>query len=222
MSNIKVVIIDYGLGNIFSIQRAIRKIGRDSIITDDHKKICEADRIILPGVGAFGDGMHELKRKKLDMLLKTCAEAGKPILGVCLGMQILMTNSEEFGEHKGLNLLPGEVVRFADPSLRGLQYKIPHVGWNQFFPPDKGLGGKEWQGTILSNNMPGDFAYFVHSYKVIPSVASDVLAVTEYGGSEFCSVVSRGNIFGCQFHPELSGNGGLKIYRAFIDMSWDG
>jgi imidazole glycerol-phosphate synthase subunit HisH len=213
---IKVIIVDYGLGNIFSIQRAIRHVGGDPLITADHREIEKADRIILPGVGAFGDGMKGLKGKGLDKILAGCARSGQMIFGICLGMQLLMTSSEEFGLHQGLDLISGKVIRFPDPAKNGPQYKIPHVGWNGISP----AGGKNvretWAGTILAKSSPDEFFYFVHSYRVIPDESGHVLATTEYGGARYCSVVKQGNVFGCQFHPELSGESGLNLYREFV------
>lgn len=216
MSNLKIVIVDYGLGNIFSIQRALLHFGKKPLITDNHEDILDADRIILPGVGSFREGMKVLSYKGLDRILLESANAGKPILGICLGMQLLMSVSEEFGIHKGLNLMPGKVIRFPKPSPQGQNYKVPHVGWNQIFPKDSLRKSNVWSKTILQNNLLGDFFYFAHSYFVVSEAKECVLAVSEYGGTKFCSVVSKKNIFGCQFHPELSGESGLKIYYEFL------
>lgn len=213
MSGMKIAIIDYGLGNVFSIKRALDHIGEDSLITYQREAIINAERIILPGVGAFGDAMKRLKEKKLDKVIAEYAFSGRPILGICLGMQLLMTTSEEFGNHDGLNLISGKVVKFPKPDLYGAKYKIPHVGWNKIFPKTEYT---QWEWTILSKNLEGDFVYFVHSYITVPEDSCHILAVTNYGGTVFCSAVQKGNIFGCQFHPELSGESGLKIYREFI------
>ncbi len=211
----KIVIIDYGLGNIFSIQRAIKHLGFEAIISHKLDEISSADKLILPGVGAFGDGMASLQKRKMDKLIIDFAQAKKPILGICLGMQLLLSYSEEFGVHGGLGIIPGKVIRFPEPQPKGLQYKIPHVGWNQVFP----LEDKKdiWQKTVLRGVSPGDFVYFVHSFRAIPDNNRFVLAKTEYGGCEFASVIRNENTYGCQFHPELSGNVGLSIYRAFIN-----
>lgn len=214
MSSLKITIVDYGLGNLFSIQRAISFLGYESLITNDHQDIKESDRIILPGVGAFGDGMRELKDKGLDQTLIECAQLGKMILGICLGMQLLMSHSEEFGSHDGLNIIAGDVKRFPSPKPKGIQYKIPHVGWNQIFP--YGNQQSSWENTSLCSNKAGDFVYFVHSLRVIPENEEHILASTEYGGIEFCSIVKKDNVIGCQFHPELSGKIGLKIYDEFL------
>lgn len=212
----KVIIVDYGLGNIFSIQRAIAYLGHKPLISDKAQDILKAERVILPGVGAFGDGMQNLRVKGLDEVLLECAASGKLILGICLGMQLLMSESEEFGLHKGLNLISGRVTRLPKLLEDGTKIKIPHVGWNQIFPKDSKEDTNAWEKTILSENSAGDFFYFIHSYRVIPENREDMLAITEYYQETFCSVVRKRNIFGCQFHPELSGEAGLKIYRQFM------
>lgn len=221
MPNIRIAVLDYGLGNIFSIQRAVSYLGAESFITDNPREILCADRIILPGVGAFGDGMKALREKGLDRALLECANSGKMILGICLGMQLLMGESEEFGIHKGLNLIPGRVVRFPEPIPNEIPYKIPHVGWNRIFPKSGSSDTAAWAKTVLQANTAGDFFYFIHSYIGIPENENHILAITEYGGTEFCSVIGKGHIFGCQFHPELSGGTGLKIYRTFLSTEMD-
>jgi len=212
----KIVIVDYGLGNIFAIQRAVQQAGGSALITAEYKDILEADRVILPGVGAFGDAIQRLQKMGLDKVLTECCLSGKFILGICLGMQLLMTTSEEFGFHHGLDFISGKIVRFSDFSPEGIKYKIPHVGWNRIFTSDGKSDSCQWKETILSANFTGDFVYFAHSYIAIPDNPEHILAVTEYNGIKFCSAVQKGNIFGCQFHPELSGESGLKIYRKFV------
>ncbi|MBP7088045.1 MAG: imidazole glycerol phosphate synthase subunit HisH [Candidatus Omnitrophica bacterium] len=212
----KVVIIDYGLGNIFSIQRAILNLNQQVAITDNHQEILNADRVILPGVGAFGDAMAKLKAKELNKVLIEYSYSGKPILGICLGAQLLMSESEEFGLHKGLGLIEGQVMKLPEWGLEGKKYKVPHVGWNQTFSRNNAKSLNSWEKTILSQNLGGDFFYFAHSYYILPKDQSCILANTEYAEILFCSVVNKGNIYGCQFHPELSGEGGQKIYRQFL------
>jgi len=214
MPPMNIAIVDYGLGNIFSIQRAIGYLGYESSCTADPKEILKADRLIFPGVGAFGDGMRELKSKGMDKILGDYAKTGKSILGICLGMQLLFTTSEEFGLNDGLNLIPGHVKRIPSPASMGIQFKLPHVGWSRVHPYDE---RSPWKDTILQNNMPGDFFYFVHSFRAIPDDEQHILAKSEYGATEFCSVVRKDNISGCQFHPELSGRAGLEIFRRFIE-----
>ena len=215
-----VVIVDYGLGNLFSIARAIKNVGGNAEISSDPEKIIAANRLILPGVGAFGDGIKGLRERNLIEPIKVYAASGKPLLGICLGMQLLMSESEEFGLHKGLNLIEGKVIRFQEPNKK--TFKIPHVGWNKLIPytnrkPIKASDKtKSWRGTVLENINEGTYVYFVHSYFVIPDNPLHITAVTEYGNDLSCSVVSKKNIFGCQFHPELSGEVGLDIYRQFL------
>lgn len=212
----KVAILDYGVGNLFGIARAVFHVGAEPLITDNRNEIAGADRIILPGVGAFGDAIKNLKDKGMDGLLRECVLAGKAILGVCLGMQLLMSSSEEFGFHEGLNFIKGKVVRFPDPDLYGFKYKIPHVGWNRLFPWSSRGNAGQWNNTVLSKISEKDFFYFVHSYIVVPENKEDALALTKYGNVEFCSVVRKGNVYGCQFHPELSAEAGLRVCRTFI------
>jgi len=148
MPCVNAVIVDYGLGNIFSIQRAVTHLGADPVISSDHETILGADRLILPGVGSFGGGMQGLRAKGLVDVINAYVETGKPMLGICLGMQLLMSRSEEFGEHEGLNLIPGDVIRFPSPVPRGLQYKIPHVGWNSI-EPVTGRAFGNWEARIF-------------------------------------------------------------------------
>lgn len=207
----KIVIVNYGLGNIFSIHRAINFLGYHAVISGDPEEIRSSDRIILPGVGAFGDGMQALKKKKLDDVLKECAVENKPMLGICLGMQLFLSSSEEFGLNEGLGLIPGSVKRLPSPHPAGLQYKIPHVGWSQVFP--KADGDKL---NVFTEVPEKTFMYFVHSFHVVPENDEYVLAHSVYGGFEFCCAVRRGSVRGVQFHPELSGKAGLKIYEQFL------
>ena len=206
-----ICIIDYGLGNIFSIKRAISFLGHDAIITNEHIKIKSSDRIILPGVGTFGDCMKKLRIINLDQVLRECAKDNVPILGICLGMQLLFSNSEEFGIHQGLSLIPGSVKKFPPPSPTSVQYKIPHVGWSQVFTKNK------CQELNIFNDVPqGALMYFAHSFYSVPESVEHVLANSEYAGIEFCCAVKNQNVIGVQFHPELSGNEGLKIYDEFL------
>ncbi len=223
--NPSVVIVDYGLGNLFSVERAMRYIGANVKISDKPEEIQEAERLVLPGVGAFGDGIKGLQEKGLIEPIKEFVKSGKPLLGICLGMQLLTTEGEEFGIHKGLDIVEGRVMRLKPPKPDGSSYKIPHVGWNRLlFPQNRENYGQVsdhleqsfWQGTILENHHEGVFVYFVHSYVVVPEDPSDILAETVYGNNIFCSVLHKENIFACQFHPERSGEVGLEIYRQFV------
>jgi|ETN01SMinimDraft_4_1059930.scaffolds.fasta_scaffold04160_3 cyclase len=210
-TKLKVVVIDYGLCNLFSIEKALKHIGVYPIITGDEKIIEKADRLILPGVGAFAEAMKNMRDKKLIEPIKKAVEKGTPLLGICLGMQILMDESEEFGKHPGLGLIPGKVIRFKMSEEKN-KVKIPQIGWNSINVPEN----TTWNGSILEKVDPGAFFYFVHSYIVVPENKKNVLATTFYGKDNFCSVVRKNNVFGCQSHPERSGEVGLNIYRQFI------
>lgn len=207
-----IVIVDYGVGNLFSLERAFSFLGLRSLISGNAVDLEAADALILPGVGAFGDGMRELKERGLDERLRFLAGAGKPLLGVCLGMQLLMSQSEEFGVHQGLDLIKGRVVRFPDP-CGDENYKIPHVGWSPLLRPD---GADGWRSPILRGIDPEDWVYFTHSYYAIPDDPSDVCALTPYAGIRYASAVAKGNISGVQFHPEESGMKGLLILKGFV------
>ena len=203
------VIVDYGLGNLFSVQQACQAVGLPTAITCDRKLLLQASAVILPGAGAYGDAMATLRRLDLVGPLKDIAARGTPAIGICLGMQLFMTRSEEFGEHAGLGLIEGSVSRLAPSD--GSQ-KIPQVGWNRISrrPP---ASGELWDGTPLSGIGEGSLMYFVHSYFAAPLDHSVVLSETDYGGVRFCSSFQKKNIFACQFHPERSGLAGLAIYR---------
>lgn len=211
-----ICIVDYGLGNLFSVQRALERVGAsDAFISDQKSDIQNADRLILPGVGAFKDGMRKLHSLGLVSVIQEYAATGKPVLGVCLGMQLLMSNSEEFGLHDGLDLLSGKVRQLAPGQDR--RFKVPHIGWNSLHGSFGGSDNEQqWQGTILKDVSAGSFMYFVHSFVVEPDDQEIVTALTQYGQDEYCSVLNSGNITGAQFHPELSGEDGLSLYRNFV------
>ena len=212
MSQPNVVIVDYGMGNLFSIKNAFQAIGLETLITSSGKDILAADGVILPGVGAFGKAMTTLNDLGLVEVLQKAVQKDKPLLGICLGMQLLMSQSSEFGQHKGLEIFPGTVVRFDEAQEKS--FKIPHIGWNAIYPPaPKDI----WDGSSLDGLVEGEFMYFVHSYVLAPKDPGVVLATTEYGGHTYCAVLGEGNIIGTQFHPEKSGEAGLKLLSNFID-----
>ena len=211
----KITVIDSGIGNLFSISRALEMIGAEVELASDTETISKADHLILPGVGAFAAGMSGLHEQGIDAAVIEHAQSGKPLLGICLGMQMLMSSSEEHGEHKGLNLIPGHVRQIPNTTVEGKKHKIPHIGWNALHPP---TDGRSWKNTILENTTPGDAVYFVHSFAVTPDAPEDALAVTYYGGHQICAVVNHGNVYGCQFHPEKSGEVGLNILKRFIEI----
>lgn len=201
-----IAIIDYGVGNLFSLYSSFGAIGEEVVITADVDEIRAADRIILPGVGAFGDAAEKLKASGLDKIVMEEANAGKPLMGICLGMQLLFDKGFEYGEHEGLGLIPGNVVPMQgviDESL-----KIPHIGWNPLIVKKK--------SPLFKYINDGDCVYFVHSYYATDCDDS-VIATAEYD-KELTAAVANGNVFGCQFHPEKSGEVGLKILKAFCEL----
>lgn len=214
-----VAIVDYGVGNLFSISNACRMVGLDARITSLSDDILHADAVILPGVGAFGDAMESLKRMNLIDTLKEAAFSSKPFLGICLGMQLLMSKSYEFGLHSGLGIIQGVVLRFENhkDKSRGT-IKVPHVGWNRIYQDSKALVKNLWSGTILGGIGNGEFMYFVHSYYVKPDDVSQSLSISNYGDNEFCSSIKCKNVYGCQFHPERSGPEGLKVYQNLLKI----
>ncbi len=208
----RVAVVDYGVGNLFSVQNACRHAGLDSVVTASRTEIHASDAIILPGVGAFGDAMAQLRRLDLTGALRDAALSGKPLVGICLGMQLLMTESLEFGRHEGLGLVPGRVVRL-EGGAAPRPVKVPQVGWNRMEKPAPGTGGDPWAGTLLQRLPDGVHMYFVHSYFVQPEDETVAIAWTRYGPQRFCSALQRGNIFACQGHPERSGPRGLLVYH---------
>lgn len=202
-----IAIADYGIGNLFSLKSSLSFIGADAVVTDSPDELSRADRIILPGVGAFSDAAKKLFESKIGSTLKSEAEKGKPLLGICLGMQLLLEKSFEYGEYDGLGLIPGSVVPIADDLETPL--KIPHIGWNALsFPGEK--------NKLFKYIEPGDCVYFVHSYYA-KTKDEFVIAETEYG-IPLTAAVARDNVFGCQFHPEKSGEVGLSVLRAFCEL----
>lgn len=201
-----IAIVDYGVGNLFSLRSSFSMIGADAVVTADERVLRSADKIILPGVGAFGDAAAKLRATGLDRVVCEEAEAGKPIMGICLGMQLLFERSFEYGEHEGLGLIKGDIRPIADVIPKDL--KIPHIGWNA-------LHFGENKHPLFRYLKEGDFVYFVHSYYGA-NCADSVIATAEYG-AELTAAVAHGNVYGCQFHPEKSGTVGLNILRAFCE-----
>jgi glutamine amidotransferase len=220
MNSPEVMVVDFGVGNLFSIEKAISHVGGKPEITDDPEKIASAERLVLPGVGAFGSGMHKLEKRGLETAIKAFVQTGRPLLGICLGMQLLLTESCEFGRHRGLGLIDGEVIRLKSPMSDGPHFKIPQIGWAEIeFPvTNESPTRTTWNHTILEEIAPGSFFYFVHSYFCAPADEHCVLAESFYGHNRFCSVINKDNIWGCQFHPEKSDHTGLQIYRNFLNL----
>ena len=201
-----IAIVDYGVGNLFSLSSSFAAINAETVVTGDAEVIRKADKIILPGVGAFGDAAEKLRQTGLDKVLIEQAKTGKPIMGICLGMQLLLEKSFEYGEHQGLGLIPGEIRPISDVIPKDL--KIPHIGWNA-------LHFSKEKHPIFKYLNEGDFVYFVHSFYGA-NCDESVIATAEYG-AELTAAVAYKNVCGCQFHPEKSGEVGLKILRAFCE-----
>jgi len=218
MSDVKsqVAIIDLGMGNLFSVKHACEYVGLRASITSSRQEIFNADAVILPGVGAFGDAMETLRRLDLVSVLKEIAASPKLLVGICLGMQLLMTESFEFGRHSGLGIIPGTVVRFENPVGPHGALKVPQVCWNRMYRIE-GLDDS-WADSLLYGLANGVFMYFVHSFYVEPEDRSVNIATTQYGDVEFCSALRYRNIFACQSHPERSGPHGLRVYHNLASM----
>lgn len=213
MSTPDVAVIDYGLGNLLSVRRGLEHCGAIVAVTSDAAAILAAPRVVLPGVGAFAHGMAELRRQGLVDVVREVAARGTPLLGICLGMQMLLDESEEFGRTDGLGLIPGTVVPVSATNADGGPQKIPHIGWSALMSP---VAGRGWSGTILRDVKAGDSFYFVHSFTASPASPDDRLADCTYGGVPVSAAIGRGPVSGCQFHPEKSGEAGLGVLRAFL------
>ncbi len=200
----KVIIIDYGVGNFRNVQKAFQAIGADAEITDSVEAVSSAKTLVLPGVGAFGDAMNNLYERGLHQPVLDAVRAGKPLFGICVGMQLLFDQSEEMGQHRGLGILPGKVVRFP----QGLT--VPHMGWNQIEP--------ERPHPLLNDIDKGDFAYFAHSYYVVSKDPDNIVAQTNYG-RPYPSIVGRDNVCAIQFHPEKSQQVGMQILKNFVEFA---
>ena len=214
MSKLSVTVVDYGIGNIFSVRRALEHCGADVRVSSIEAEIESADRLVLPGVGAFSDGMRGLRDRNLADAVSRFAATGRPMLGICLGMQMLATCSEEFGEHAGLGLIPGRVTKIPAKTVEGSPHKIPHIGWSEIFP----VPGVDWKQTILEDTPAATPVYLVHSFHLTPSDPANLLAACDYGGHRVTAAVRSGNIFGAQFHPEKSGKAGLQILATFLRL----
>ncbi len=200
-----IAIVDYGMGNLHSVSKAVERLGYEYLITGDEREIMQASGVLLPGVGAFGDAMSHLRDTGLDLVARRVAAEGKPLLGICLGMQLLFDGSAEHGDHEGLGLLPGRAVRFEAGEL-----KVPHMGWNRldFTRPNEPLLDGLTEGHV----------YFVHSYHVELSEPGDLIASADYG-LPVTAIVGRDNVYGMQFHPEKSGELGMSLLRNFLKLS---
>jgi len=207
----KVTIIDYGAGNLHSAANAFLRLGAEVELVEDAKSVETARCLVLPGVGAFGEGMAGLHRRGLVEPLRAYAASGRPLLGICLGAQLLMEDSEEFGRHEGLGIVPGAVRLLSQEGV-----KVPHVGWRQIFPAAKDA----WAGTLLAATPPQTWAYFVHSFQCAPAHPRFSCALATYGGHTITAAVRRDAVVGVQFHPEKSGVFGLSMLRALLDSTF--
>ncbi len=202
-----IAIVDYGVSNLWSVLKAVQRFAPDAYVTEEKEKIATADAIILPGIGTFKAGMDGLRVRNLIEVIQDAAKKGVPILGICLGAQLLLEKGFEFGEHEGLGIIKGQVIHF--PTLEP-DIKIPAIGWQEVQPVDTE------QAKTLFENLHNPFFYFVHSYVMQPSGSDVVLAKTKYGGYDYCAAIAQGNTFGTQFHPEKSGETGMKLIENFV------
>ena len=209
----KVVVVDYGIGNLLSVTRALARVGADAALSNSPNEVGAADRVILPGVGAFGDGMAGLAAAGLTDTVKRYADRGRPFLGICLGMQMMLDTSMEFGSHAGLGLIAGTVVPVPTTTSDNKPHKIPHIGWNRLTP-----AGDNWNSTILEGLSDDRDTYFVHSFMADPADPAHRLADCDYNGRRVSAMIRRDHLYGCQFHPEKSGPVGLRILQSFVAL----
>lgn len=212
MTTKKVVVIDYGIGNVFSVLRALERLGIEGDLTNDPSRILGAARVILPGVGAFGRAANKLRDVGLDRVIYDYIETGKPFLGICVGMQLLMENGEEFGSHRGLGIIPGNVCKVAAQDETGATCRVPLIGWTSVQETRPGA----WDGTPFSRDPSHNAFYFVHSYQAVVTDHAHCIAVHRLGDTEIVSAVRRENVLGVQFHPERSAVAGQRFLRDFI------
>lgn len=211
----RVAVLDYGIGNLFSVTKALESCGAEVTVTSDAEVFLNADRLVIPGVGAFADGMAELEKRSIVNAVREYAATGKPLLGICLGMQLLFYESMEFGVHQGLELIPGRVTAIPNETTDGKWRKTPHIGWNELrFPPYR----SSWNGTLLSGIPEGSAVYFVHSFSAAPTDLAVRLADCNHEGFAISAAVQRERVFGCQFHPEKSGEIGLRVISNFLSF----
>lgn len=212
MQRPRVTVIDYGIGNLLSVCRAFEHCGAEVRLAVSPMEVEKAERLVLPGVGAFVDGMAGLSAGGFIGPIRNYVQTGRPFLGICLGMQMMLETSEEFGVHEGLGLIPGNVLAIPPTGMNGKPHKIPHIGWDAIFPSTPTM---DWKGTILAGIKPGTAVYFVHSFAAALSNPAHRLADCDYNGRIISAVLKCGNLYGCQFHPEKSGEAGLWVIRNF-------
>lgn len=210
----KITLLDYGMANLLNVARAFEHCGAEVRVVEDARDVATADRLVVPGVGAFEHAMRQIQERGFDDAIRAFVQVGRPFFGICVGMQMLFDVSEEFGEHAGLGILPGRVATVPSTTTKGGGQRIPHIGWNHLVPP---ASGRDWQGTLLqplAGQAPA--LYFVHSFAACPGRPADELADCLYGGHRLCSAVQRDNLVATQFHPERSGAIGLRLVEEFL------
>lgn len=216
MASNNVTILDYGMCNLLNVARAFEHVGAHVSVTDDPLVSVAADRLVVPGVGAFRDSMKELSMRGFGDAIRRFAESHRPMFAICVGMQMLFEGSDEFGDHAGLGILPGRVRAVSKVDQQGVALRVPHIGWNHLVEPE---GGRDWHSTMLDSVAGTHSAvYFVHSYAAVPARQEDRLADCLYGGHRVCAAVQRGLLMASQFHPERSGEVGLAMLRHFINL----
>jgi len=208
-----VTVVDYGMGNLFSVRQALEHCGAEVCLTADPARVLASSRVVLPGVGAFADGMRGLRERGLVEPIRAYAARGGWFLGICLGMQMMLDASEEFGEHEGLGIIPGRVVPVPATTADGRPHRVPHIGWGDLRKPEP---SRQWPGTLLAAVTEGASVYFVHSFTAQPGRDEHRLADCDYDGRRLSAVIGDGRVYGCQFHPEKSGETGLRIIRTFL------
>ena len=214
MADKRVTLLDYGMANLLNVARAFEQCGAEVHVTESATEALSASRLVVPGVGSFQHAIDEMASRGLDDAVRRFAESGRPLFGICVGMQMLFDVSEEFGEHRGLGILPGKVVGVPNLTTAGQPQRVPHIGWSHLLPAN----GREWENTLLApfrDRHPA--VYFVHSFAAQPARESDRLADCEYGGHRLCAAVQRDNVVATQFHPERSGEAGLALLQGFLE-----
>lgn len=216
MTRPAVTVIDYGIGNLLNMVRALQRCGARVSVVEQATGVSQLpERLVLPGVGAFAGGMAEMRQRGFDDMVRRFAHSGRPFLGVCVGAQMLFDVGEEFGAHEGLGLIAGRVQPVSAVTPAGARHRIPHIGWSVLERP---AARATWSRTPLSTFPHGESAYFVHSFAPVPTEESHRLADTYYDGVRICAAVGRDNVWGCQFHPERSGESGLAVLKAFLEL----
>lgn len=213
--NIRITVLDYGMCNLLNVARAFEHVGAEVTVTDSPAVAANADRLVVPGVGAFKDSVAEVRRLGFDDVIRNYVDTGRPFLGICVGMQMLFDGSEEFGDHPGLGIIPGAVKAIPNTTIDGEPQRVPHIGWNALVST---ADNRAWNGTLLDGMPQHSAVYFVHSFAAQPTQVSDRLVDCVYGGHRICAAIQRGNVMATQFHPERSAQAGLGVLRRFMSL----